>query len=315
MAYLVTGGTGLIGSRIVRDVVREGGEAVVLDMFPNPSIFESLLSETEMKRVKIIQGDVEDVLGLVRIIKDNNVDVIFHMAAMIGDAVDANPPLGMKTNCVGTTNIFEAARILGVKKVVWASSITVFGPPDLYKEEYIPNDALHYPLNMYGATKSLCEKVASWYYDAHGVDINAIRFSLVYGPGHARGHGATLTRELIMNPALGKPAHVYFADNYTGWLYVDDAAKAAVLASKAVNTKTRAYSLMGDVRTVRETAAYVKKLLPAADIKLEAGYLGLKWKYASPIEEELGYRPEWPMERGVKEMINGIRRQHGLAPV
>ena len=172
MAYLITGGTGLIGSRIARDIIKEGKQAVVYELFPEESVLDQLLSEEERTRVKIVQGNVTDLPHLIRTVQENNVDIIVHMAALLGEPTSANPPLAIKINCEGTINIFETARIFGLKRVVWASSMSVFGTPDKYAEEYIPNDAAHYPWGIYGATKSLNETVAVHYYEKYGVDIN-----------------------------------------------------------------------------------------------------------------------------------------------
>jgi len=316
MNYLVTGGTGLIGSRIIRDIIKEGGQAVAYDLFPEANPLEQLLSEEERERVKIVQGDVTDLPLLIRIVKENNIETMFHLAALLGEAAEANPSLAVKINVEGTINIFETARILGLKKVVWASSNTVFGPPEKYAEEYVPNDAPHYPRGVYGASKSFGERVATRYFEQYGVDITAVRYCLVYGARQERGGSGALIRELMLNPALGKPGKAPSGDDTIGFVYVDDVARATVMASKVARTKTGAYSIMGDVRSIQEAADYVKKLLPDADITLSPGNRGLSWKLdTAPIEKEVGYHRQWSMEQGIKEVINATRQQYGLPPV
>ena len=315
MTYLVTGGTGLIGSHIVRDLVREGEQVVVYDWRPARSYLERLMSEEEIESmVKIVQGDISDLPRLFRTIKENNVEKIIHTAALLTLEANANPLLAVKINCEGTINVFEAARILGLKKVVWASSNACFGPPEKYTEEYIPNDAPHYPQYIYGATKSFNEAVAVHYFDQYGVDITGIRYMHVYGVGQHRGIFATIISELVLNPALGKPGRVPHGDAIIGWSYVDDPARATVMASKVPRTKTRSFSIMGYVHSVREAADYVGKLLPGADITVLPGtFTGDPIKFDTRlIEEEIGYRPQWSMERGIKETINMVRREHGL---
>ena len=203
-----------------------------------------------------------------------------------------------------------------MKKVVWASSNACFGPPEKYPEEYIPNDAPHYPQDVYGATKSFNEVVAAYYFDHYGVDITGIRYEHVYGVGQRRGVFAAMVRELIFNPALGKPGKVHYGESILGWTYVDDAAKATVLVSKVPRTKTRAFSLTGDVHSVKEAADYVTELLPGAEITLLPGTLAHSVKFDTRlIEEEIGYRPQWSLEQGIKETINMVRRSHGLTPI
>lgn len=323
MTYLVTGGAGFIGSRIVRDLVREGEQVVVYDWFPERSGLERLLSEEEIKsNVKIVQGDVTNFSQLIRTLQESNVEKVIHMAALMLLEVNANPLLGVKVNCEGTVSVFEAARFLGLKKVVWPSSGSVFGPAEKYPQEYIPNDAPHYPQNIYGAAKSFDEFVAAYYSDRYGLDITALRFVMVYGAGQARGRTAAIMQQLVYNPALGKPGKVPAAgDNVLGWTYVDDAARATVIASKVSRTKTKAYSVRGDIQTVQEMADCVKELIPDADITLlplerSASHTIMTCKYDTRlIEEELGYRAQWSMKQGIKETINIVRREYALAPL
>ena len=238
------------------------------------------------------------------------------MASLLTEAAEANPPLALKVVSEGTINIFEAARILGLKKVVWASSCTVFGSPEKYADEYIPNDALQCPWGFYGACKALNENFAAKYFDQFGVDITAIRYGLVYGPGRYGGASFIVTRELIEKPAVGEPGRVPFGDDVPNWLYVNDAARATVIASKVARTKRRAYNISSDTRSIKEVADYVRELVPGADITLLPGVVGMHWKYDdTPIREELGFSPQWPMEKAVKDMINATRQQCGLPPV
>lgn len=316
MSYLVTGGTGFIGSRIVRELVREGQQVVAYDLFPSESLLSQLLTEKERAGVKIIRGDVNDLPCLLHTIKDNKVDVVIHMAYFLTGASNANPSLATKVNCDGTINVFEAARILDLKKVVWASSIAVYGPQEKYPEESIPNDAPHYPFGVYGACKSFDERIAAYYSEQYGLDTAALRYPIVFALGLSSAVTAPLVREMIENPAAGKPGKVPFGEITLNWIYVDDVARATVLLAKSPRTKTRVFNMSGDVRSVSEAAEYVRKLLPKADITLLPGRVPLSYRYdTTRLEEEVGFKIEWTMERGVKELINVVRREHGLPTV
>jgi UDP-glucose 4-epimerase len=323
MVYLVTGGTGFIGSRVVRDLVREGQDVIVYDWDPEKTILEKMLGPEELaSRVKIVRGDVTDFACLSAVIRQHNVDKIVHLAALLLHDVNASPLLAIKVNCEGTINIFEAARLLGINKVVWISSGSVFGPPESYPQEFIPNDAPHYPQNLYGATKSMDEQFASYYADKYNLDITAIRLVLVYGAWQSRGRTAAIIQQMVVNPALGRPGKVPAAgDNILGWTYVDDAARAIVLAVKSVKTKTRSFSVRGTVHSVKEIADYVHELVPGAEILLlslerSKSHLIMTCKYdTSRIEEELGFHIQWTMKQGIKETINMVRRDAGLPAV
>jgi len=318
MTYLVTGGTGLIGSRIVRDLVREGEQVVVYDWLPARGSLERLMSEDEIgSMVTIVQGDVTDSPNLLHTIIKNNVDTVIHTASLLVIESNANPLQAVKVNCEGAICVFEAARVLGLKKVVWSSSNAAFGPPEKYPEEYIPNDAPHHPQNVYAGTKAFNEVLAAYYHDQYDVDITGIRYMHVYGVGQQRGFFADIVQELVLNPALGKPGRVPHADAVIGWSYVDDPARATVMASKVPRTKTRSFSIMGDVYSVKEVADYVQKILPGAELTILPGsFTGDPVKFDTTlVEEEIGYSPQWTMERGIKETINNLRREHGLPPV
>jgi nucleoside-diphosphate-sugar epimerase len=323
MSIMVTGGTGFIGSRVTRDLVKKGLEVIVYDWTPERLMLERLLTAEELEtKVKVVHGDVTNFAHLTSVIKQYNVDTIIHCAALLLHDVNANPLLAVKVNCEGTVATFEAARLLGLKKVVWISSGSVFGPPEAYTEEYIPNDAPHYPQNLYGGTKSLDEQFANYYVERYNLDIVAIRLVLVYGAWQSRGRTANIIREMVANPALGKPGKVPAArDNILGWTYVDDAARAIVLASQGPRTKTRSFSVRGNIHSVGEIADYVESLVPQAAISMLAlekskSHLIMTCKYdMSRIEEELGFHLQWSMRDGIKETINMIRRDKGLPAV
>jgi len=324
MPYLVTGGTGFIGSRVVRNLLQEGETSVVVyDWAPEKIAIERLLEKAAVEnKVKILQGDVTDYAHLIKVVQEHHIDKIVHCAALLLHDVNANPLMGVKVNCEGTVNIFEIARLLGLEKTVWVSSGSIFGPPENYLEEYIPNDAPYYPQNLYGATKSLDEMFANYYSDKFGMDITAIRLVLVYGAWQTHGRTARIIQQMVANPALGLPGKVpAAADNILGWTYVDDAATAITLACKARRLKTRSFSVRGTIHSVGEIAAYVKELIPGADISLlplekSQSHLIMTCKYdTSRIEEELGFHIKWTMKGGIKQTINMIRQEKGLPQV
>src|ERR1039458_8536775 len=142
MKYLVTGGTGFIGSYVVRDLVLAGEQVVVYDWKPERRILEHLLTPEQIDvSVTMVQGDITNFDRILDVINQSQVEKIIHTAALMLHDVNANPLQAIKVNCEGTVACFEAAKILGLKKVVWVSSGSVFGPPEFYSQEYIPNDA------------------------------------------------------------------------------------------------------------------------------------------------------------------------------
>ena len=306
MHYLVTGGTGFIGAHIVRLLKEEGESPAAYDVAPNKNLLEQLMGK-EADQIPVIPGDITDLEHLIHTCQEHNVERIIHTAAIIGSE---NPPLTVHVNCGGTINVLEASRILGIKRVVLASSISVYGPPDRYREEYIPNDAPHYPQSIYAASKSFNESCAHHYFKEYGVDIISIRLAHVYGPGRLRkGIGRTIDEELFIKPALGKPGRVPIGDAIHNFMYVKDAARVMVMASTVETTKTRAFTADGDIVSTAQAASCVRRFLPGAEITLLPGSADWASKFdTKPIRDEIGYRPEWTAEQGIKDFISEIQK-------
>lgn len=317
MAYLVTGGTGFIGSYIVRQLVHRGEQVIVFDLSPASQLLDQLLTPTEMAKVRIIQGDILDFPHLVRAVQEFEVDRIIHMAALMVQASAANPSLAIKVNCEGTNNLFEVARILGLKKVVWASSAAVFGGRSRHPQEYLPNDAPQYPENVYSACKAFNENMAEYYFTAYGLDSNAPRFGHVYGLGQQRlGLSASWTEELVIKPALGRTGKVPLGDSSLNWLYVEDAARVTVMASKATKPNVRAFNVSGDLCSLKEAADYVRELLPDANITLEPGCAWDAPGFDTKLtQQEIGFKPQWSIREALREIVNTVRKSYKLPPV
>jgi UDP-glucose 4-epimerase len=181
MAYLVTGGMGCIGSYVIRDLLNAGEEMIVYDFAKDLTIPKMALTPKQLEQFRFVQGDITDLPHVLRTIKEHQIDRIIHLASWQVPACNANPPQALKIVCEGTINMFEAARIFNLKRVVWASSVAVFGSPEDYNYQQIANDAPHYPKFIYGACKSLCERYAAHYFDSYGVDTIGLRFTAVYG--------------------------------------------------------------------------------------------------------------------------------------
>jgi UDP-glucose 4-epimerase len=308
MTYLVTGGTGFIGAHVIRLLIEHGDRAIAFDVSPDRKLLDEVLGAFSKDQVTIIAGDITDAAQVSRACAEYGVEKIIHTAAIIGGE---DPALTTRVNCDGTVNVFEAARQLHIKKVVFASSVAVFGPQERYAEEYVPNDAPHFPVSVYGATKSFCEACGQFYFSKHGIDTVGIRLPHIYGLGRTRGIGRQVDDELFIKPVLlGVPGRAPFGDDVHNWLYVEDAARALVTAAWVGTTKTRVFTAGGDVRFTAEVAEHVRERVPEADITLLPGRFTNPHKFdTAPIKAELGYSPQWTIEEALDTIIDRLLKQ------
>jgi nucleoside-diphosphate-sugar epimerase len=315
MAYLITGGFGCIGTYVIRELLNAGEQIVVYDSVYDLTIPKLVLNTEQLEQITFVQGDITDLPHVLRTTKEYEIDRIIHLASWQVPACQANPPQALKIVCEGTINMFETARLLNLKRVVWASSVAVFGSPEDYNYQSIANDAPHFPKFIYGACKSLNERYATHYCNEYGVDTIGLRFTAVYGVGRTRGMSSFSTK-MIENVALGHPAVVPFGDDTIDWQYVEDVSRSIVMSCTCHPTKTLVFSVKGGIRAVKEGVAYLKQIVPDAQITLEPGVFGISWDYdATPIAEEIGFTPAYTMEQGILKTLNRFRELAGLEPI
>lgn len=314
MAYLVTGGTGMIGARIVRDLAREKEDVVAFDLNLDLELMERVLTDEERKYVTYVSGNILDYDLLISTCKENDVDTVVHTASMLGNA--DKPFLSVEVNTGGMMRVLEAARTLGLKKVVYSSTNSVF---PVAETGLIANDARLDPDGLYGCTKAFNELTAEMYYRNYGIDITGIRISsMVFGAFQKRGVSGSMAAEAIYKPAEGQPGHVLHKDA-VAWVHVDEVSYAHLLACKLQRKPGMAgvYNLDGTVIDFPTLIAYVKSLLPDAQITMGDQLSGFKyWNMdMSVTERELGYRPRQDVWTSIKSTINEIRSLAGLSQV
>ncbi|HEY8450402.1 MAG TPA: NAD(P)-dependent oxidoreductase, partial [Bacillota bacterium] len=226
-----------------------------------------------------------------------------------------DPVLATRVNCEGTASVFEAARRVGVRRVVWASSISVwYGLAPFPHDREVSNDHPHCPDDVYGASKAFDEWLGKVYGHHFGLQNIGLRFAHGTGAGRTRGGGAW-ARELVDKPALGEPSVLEYGDELENWLSVEDQASAIVAACRArIEVPWAVYTVAGfDLKTRRQAAEYVRQLLPGAEIEVRPGRLDRPVRYdTTAMEQATGWRARHGMEETLLRMINRVRALHGL---
>lgn len=309
--YLVTGGNGFIGAFVVRLLLKDGNEVVTFNVDPDRTHLDRVTGAEDYKRHVFVSGDVTDVSHLIRTCRHYKIDKIIHLAGLLSIDASANPLASVKVNIEGTVNVFDTATILNMKRVVYASTLGVFGTPDRRGQEEIKNDSPQAPANIYAAAKTFNEVCAAHYSSQLGLDTIGIRYPFVYGEGQTRGFTGALTQELFENPVLGKPGKLPYTSENVSWMYVEDAARVTFLAGKVAKTRTRVFNVNGHLCAIGEVIDCVKRLIPGADITLLNTPAPLVNNYdCTPAKEELGYVPQWTIDQGVTNIIEYLKRVH-----
>jgi UDP-glucose 4-epimerase len=229
---LVTGGAGLIGSHIVDQSVRRGArEVLVYDNFVR-GCRENLEGALADGRVTILENDIRDAASLATAMR--GVDILFHQAAIRITQCAEEPRLAMEVLADGTFNVLEAAVAAKVKKVVAASSASVYG----LAEEF-PTEERHHPYHnrtLYGAAKTFNEGLLRCFHEMYGLDYIALRYFNVYGPRmDIFGAYTEVLIRWMEKIAAGKPPMILGDGKQTmDFVFVEDIARANVLAAESV---------------------------------------------------------------------------------
>jgi UDP-glucose 4-epimerase len=228
---LVTGGAGLIGSHIVdRLMLEPAAEVVVLDNFTRGRR-DNLAAARARGLVTLVEGDIRDRALVNELMK--GIDVVFHQAAIRITQCAVEPALAIDVLVNGTFTVLEAAVAAGVKKVVAASSASVYGLADRF-----PTDEQHHPYNnrtLYGAAKAFNEGLLRSMNDQHGLEYVALRYFNVYGPRmDTFGAYTEVFIRWMENIAAGKPPVILGDGLQTmDFINVEDIARANILAARA----------------------------------------------------------------------------------
>ena len=260
--FLVTGAAGCIGAWVLRNLVREGVVVTTLDLDTRHHRLPLVMTEQEISGIQFIQGDVSDFATVENALKTSRADHIIHLAALQLPFCKADPIAGARVNVVGTVNIFEAAKRLGLKGVVYASSTAVYGLSEEYPDEPLPNDAPLKPRSHYGFYKQANEGNAAVYFRDEGFSSIGLRPYVVYGAGRDQGM-TSIPTAAILAAAAGKPYHISYGGRYC-FQYADDTARAFIQAARANISGAQVFNIGGTSVSTAEVIAAIEQAQPSA---------------------------------------------------
>ncbi len=315
MNFLVTGGAGFIGSHVCERLLHSGHAVWTLDdlnTFYSPAIKKQNLAELKAlgKPFTFVRADLSDAQALRELFANVRFDQVIHLAARAGVRPSLEEPeLFQQVNVGGTVNLLEAARKHGVKKLVIASSSSVYGVNA--KVPFAENDPVFSAISPYAATKLACESLGHVYHHIYGMDVAMLRFFTVYGPRQRPDLAIHKFAKLISG---GKPIPV-FGDGSTArdYTYITDIVEG-VMACTERKFGFEIFNL-GESQTV--TLSRLIELLEHALgrkaviqwLPAQAGDVPLTCADITKSQRLLGYAPRVKIEQGIPLFVEWFKQQ------
>jgi len=297
----VTGGAGFIGSHVVDCLKKEGHEVVVIDYKGKP----------HRDDVAFENADILDLSSLITAIK--GCDYIFHLAAVSNVNVAFKYPVyTVRLNIEGTANVLEAARLNGVKRVFFASTVWVYTGAE-GNEPLIEDVPFYLPMagHVYTSSKIAGEMICHNYHQLYNQSFTILRYGIPYGP---RMREQLLIPIFIRKALKGEPLTITGdGSQFRNFIFIEDLAKAHIFALSN-EARNQTYNLEGKRKvTVNEVAETIKSVL-GGKVKIvhtparPGDYKG-KEISATKAEQDIGWKPKIEFEEGIKRTIDWFKKQ------
>jgi UDP-glucose 4-epimerase len=320
MKLLVTGGAGYIGSICVEELINAGFSVVVLD-----NLSEGHRAAVD-KRAEFVRADLADRESLPKILAQSRTEAVMHFAgnALVPESM-RNPAKYFRNNFVNGFHLLDAMREVGMNKIVFSSTCAIFGTPErLPITEEMPKN----PVNPYGESKLMFEKLLRWYDELHGIRSVSLRYFNAAGATEKFGEHHVEETHLIprvLQVALGQaPSATIFGTDYPtpdgtcirDYVHIVDLAQAHILALKKLEQGSAAYNLgNGDGYSVRQVIEAARQItghkIPVEERPRRAGDPPRLVGSAEKIRRELGWKPKFPR---IEEIVESAWHWHKKHP-
>ncbi len=320
MKLLVTGGAGYIGSICAEELLNAGFAVVVLD-----NLSEGHRAAVD-QRAEFVKADLADRESLAKILAKSKADAVMHFAgnALVPESMK-NPAKYFRNNFVNGFNLLEAMREVGMTKIIFSSTCAIFGTPERVP---ITEEMPKHPVNPYGESKLMFEKLLRWYDELHGIRSVSLRYFNAAGATEQSGEHHVEETHLIprvLQVALGQAsgATIFGTDYPTpdgtcirDYVHIVDLAQAHLLALKKLDSGSAAYNLgNGDGYSVKQVIEAARKItghkIPAEEKPRRAGDPPRLVGSSEKIRKELGWKPKFSR---IEEIVESAWRWHQQHP-
>ncbi|MDI6903747.1 MAG: SDR family oxidoreductase [Methanocellales archaeon] len=306
MDVLVTGGAGFIGSHIIDKLLELDCSVICLDNFDQ--YYDVNLKRRNIEhhlmddKFKLVEGDIRDFGLLKNIIRDNDIEIIFHEAAQPGVRASVeNPSKTHETNATGTLNVLEASRLIDIEKVIFGSSSSVYG-----KVKYLPLDEKHpnIPISPYGVSKLMAENYCRVYSEIYGLKTTTLRYFSIYGPRMRPDLAISIFTKKALN---GKDIEIFGDGEKTrDFTYITDVVDASIKAIEKGDGEI--YNIGGNDRVSINELAHKIIDITGSKSKIihtspQKGDVEHTWADINKARRALGYNPRIDIDEGLKRYI------------
>ena len=317
MATLVTGGTGFVGSNIVRTLADRGHQVVCFDLNAPDDLVTKYMAPSG-DQVTFVQGDILSKADLERAVDGRDVSRIVHAAVFTGTRADIEKDRSraiVDINVAGTANLLDLACGLPLQRFLYVSSRSVYGD-ERAPNEVLREDVILHPRTLYASTKYVSELLTRRYSDLHGFDAVSVRLSSPYGPmERVSGHRAMMSAMYELTGAVVRSEPLRMGDMSAGrdYSYVRDTASAICTVLDAPSLSYDVYNISpGGWISLNDVVSALQELRPSVRVEHESGkkFSNLD-PDASPVSldvsrlrEDVGFTPSFDLMAGLRDYLD-----------
>jgi threonine 3-dehydrogenase len=309
MNVLVTGGCGFIGLKFAKKLLEKKHSVYLMDVNAEP-----LEKQPGLEKVTFIPGTVTCQAHLFNALKEHKIQWLVHLAARLSAPSEEDPWSTFEVNVRGLYHALEAARICGVERFVFTSSLASYG---LHLPPIVDDVTIQRPIGMYGVTKVFGEQLGAFYRRRFGLDFRCIRFAQIIGPGVKTPGVAQCMPMVIEAAARGETFEMWIEEESAmPLLYYKDGVEALSCLTHAPkeNILTISYNLAGIKTSAAALVRSIRAVVPEAKINFapDPAKVAIVKTIPSDIDDsrlrqETGYQPKFDLDSAVKDFIQEVR--------